>query len=390
MHIFLANDLQVYINPRITVKVYFQYKKNKKESLKHESSEDRFRRISFIFIEHPEESSISYKEYSSVNKADLKKIAEELLIVNDSLSKEYEKLSSELDILRRINIALENLFTSHDERLVESLTPVTEAIYDVAKAFNKIDFQSIRENILNAHNKLSSFAKALQGFFSEDLFMSLKELAEDVDDTLLLVKVRMIETGWINIIKIEDDFLMEVISSLSAYEEEFDENTFNEIVNDHMVKYYPEEKVSNLLENWENQTWLAPRKHILRSAIKAHFRGEYVLAVPVLLAQLEGIIRDVVPHNHEKEQLTNYKIRNYLKPIHEQYEEIELAEKFDDYLKGTIHVNFVTGQPLKSDLGRNAILHGADTEYGVITNSLKIICLFDYVQNLLAKRYNLD
>ena len=389
MYIILSNDSHLSIDPSISLKVYSQYKKNRNEILNCETKEKRFRKISYIFVEQAEESPITYEEYGSVNIEDLNKIAEELLKDNESLLSEYEKLSLELDILDRINIGFENLITSYDERLAKSLMPLAEVVQDAFNAFNKIDFQPIRESILNAHDKLTNFTKTIKGFFSEDFFRSLKEFAENTDNTILLVKVRMIETGWINVIEIEEDIVWEVISSLSEYENGIDDTIFNDIVNKHMSEMYTQENINSLLHGWESQNWLKKRRRILKSAIDAHLRGEYFLAVPVFLAQLEGIIRDVVPHDHEKTHLTNSRIREYLKPIHEKYEEIELAEIFDEYMRDNIHVNFVTGQPLKSELGRNAILHGADTEYGIVTNSLKTISLFDYVQKSLSRKYNL-
>lgn len=389
IYIILSNGSHISIKTSISFKVYSEYKKTRNEVLSCKSNEQRFKKLSYIFVEQSTESPITYEDYDSLKREDLVRVAEELLKANEPLVSEYQELSSELDILARINTGFENLITSYDQRLAKSLTPLAEAAYDAFKAFHKIDFQPIRESILNAHEKLTKFTKTIQGLFSEEFLRSLIEFAANTDNTILLVKVRMIETGWISVVEIEEDVVWEVISSLSEYENEIDANIFNEVVNEHMSKIYTKENINSLLDGWESQNWLKKRQQILKSAIDAHLRGEYFLSVPVFLAQLEGIIRDVVPHDHEKAHLTNSHIREYLKPIHENYEEIELAEIFDEYLRENIHVNFITGQPLKSELGRNAILHGADTEYGIVTNSLKAINLFDYVQRLLSKQYNL-
>jgi len=50
------------------------------------------------------------------------------------------------------------------------------------------------------------------------------------------------------------------------------------------------------------------------------------------------------------------------------------------FLFNVILVGFEHGTIPKSFLSRHAILHGADTTYGTVTNSLKSILLFDYLQ----------
>jgi len=56
-------------------------------------------------------------------------------------------------------------------------------------------------------------------------------------------------------------------------------------------------------------------------------------------------------------------------------------EAIQKYYLDIILAGFEHGTVPKSFLSRHAILHGGDTNYGNITNSLKSILLFDYLQD---------
>ncbi|HDX9646726.1 TPA: hypothetical protein ROY02_003029 [Bacillus cereus] len=58
-------------------------------------------------------------------------------------------------------------------------------------------------------------------------------------------------------------------------------------------------------------------------------------------------------------------------------------KQIQTFYLNTILVGFEHGEPLQSKLSRNAILHGADVEYGTEENSLKSILIFDYILDRL-------
>ena len=50
-----------------------------------------------------------------------------------------------------------------------------------------------------------------------------------------------------------------------------------------------------------------------------------------------------------------------------------------EFVSSEVFTGFEWGSPLTAALSRNAILHGADTNYGTEINSLKAIVLFDFI-----------
>jgi len=124
------------------------------------------------------------------------------------------------------------------------------------------------------------------------------------------------------------------------------------------------------------------RSHIIHSAYNAHKRGEYVLSIPVLLAQADGICHDIFSVNlysrerdgknpKTKEKVTKLTPKSksdraalapytHLLPIHKS------AHK---YRRNRI-------------LNRNGILHGILLDYGTEVNSLQSILLLESLREL--------
>lgn len=123
------------------------------------------------------------------------------------------------------------------------------------------------------------------------------------------------------------------------------------------------------------------RKKLIRAAFNAHRRQEYVLSVPVLLAQADGICKDVaneylfIKKNKKPrtaiyvEQVTMNTFRAALlsplaNPLPISASEHERKEDFNE-------------------LNRHMVLHGESLDYGNKVNSLKAISLVNYVAHVL-------
>lgn len=136
---------------------------------------------------------------------------------------------------------------------------------------------------------------------------------------------------------------------------------------------------AEMLKDWAANPVTAPRIHILTAALEAHQEGRYVLSIPPLLAQLEGIIADgKQPQGGEMRQRT---MKEYVAQLAEGDDLI--GAHISDFVSNIVLANFIRGQPIP-DLSRHAILHGAATTYGTELNSIKTILTFDYVQDLLT------
>ena len=108
-----------------------------------------------------------------------------------------------------------------------------------------------------------------------------------------------------------------------------------------------------------------PRRKILRDAIEAHYRAAFTLSVPVLFAQIEGILRDI----------GGLQPKANLKPtIKRDWDSRTLfgmtdsAAMFNAFLQ-----KLYEGQRRGGDFNRNPILHGSDVAYDTHENSLILI-----------------
>ena len=144
-------------------------------------------------------------------------------------------------------------------------------------------------------------------------------------------------------------------------------------INAFMLQRHDSDYVSGRLDDWKRHKWITSRIPILEAAVNAHIQGLYELSIPALLPQIEGIIWDGYGsrdgcHQPEEMRLAKSLLGDGLDFLN------EVARVF--FLNTLLH-EFELGQPVPG-LSRHAILHGIDTHYATVTNSLKLILLFDY------------
>lgn len=146
-----------------------------------------------------------------------------------------------------------------------------------------------------------------------------------------------------------------------------------------LVKYY-RERCPEIAESLKKA--YPHRAAIIGAAFDAHARAEYVLSIPVFLAQADGICQELI-----KIQL--YKKERNGRPATSVYVEAIAIDTFEAALLSPLT------QPLPisasahqraddfSELNRHQILHGESTDYGTEVNSLKAISLLSYVGHIL-------
>lgn len=130
------------------------------------------------------------------------------------------------------------------------------------------------------------------------------------------------------------------------------------------------------------------RTKVLMPAFDAHHRGEYVLSIPVFLAQADGICKErfggislysrqrgnrrpVTAKAIEDRQLDSDPIEAAM--LHPLKIPLPISASKDELL-GLLNV-----------LNRHEILHGTSVDYGTELNSLKAISLLYYVVSVLTK-----
>lgn len=123
------------------------------------------------------------------------------------------------------------------------------------------------------------------------------------------------------------------------------------------------------------------RAHLIRAAFSAHRRQEYELSIPVLLAQTDGICKEVVNQNLFSKHNKKPRTAIYVEQIAaDSYRSALLSP-----LAQTLPISASERErPDGSEaLNRHTVLHGESLDYGSKTNSLKAISLINYVAHVL-------
>ena len=145
------------------------------------------------------------------------------------------------------------------------------------------------------------------------------------------------------------------------------------------LRNYQAHGIQDIRRSWEADHQIAARLPILMDALHAHDEQRYNLSVPVILAQLEGMVAAAKAHAG---RFTAKTLVAYLKPIVTGGSRFErIAAKL---VVTTLWTEFEHGGTTPP-LSRHAILHGADTAYGTGANSLKAILFLDTIGAALSK-----
>lgn len=121
------------------------------------------------------------------------------------------------------------------------------------------------------------------------------------------------------------------------------------------------------------------RAAIVRAAAAAHRRGEYVLSVPVFLAQADGLCFD-------RFEGASYFMKKDGRPATASY----LDDVSGDTLRAALLSPLTTSLPISASsktrretsfegLNRHAVMHGESVDYGTEANSLRALSLLQYV-----------
>ena len=254
--------------------------------------------------------------------------------------------------------------------LKSPLEPFLEEQRKLQKTFEGIKLPSYQLPDLSPFTKqIEQYQKSLSGIISpafEELQRSFEELPPKIQKALLLLA----QHGWYF------DFNMP-LSSLWGIKKAISSGEIEE-VEEALVEYF-EGQLDEIEKSINAQ--FPHRSHIISSAFVAHRNDEYYLSIPVLLAQTDGVCKEVVD-----QYLFMKKDR---KPRTAIYVEQVAADTF----KAALLSPLAASSPISASehereagfdlLNRHMVLHGESLDYGNKTNSLKAISLINYVSQAL-------
>ena len=124
------------------------------------------------------------------------------------------------------------------------------------------------------------------------------------------------------------------------------------------------------------------RREIFDAAFDAHLRGQYLVSIPVLLAQVDGICFDLANAHffmgRERSKVAAHAM---------QFAGSQIARAFLAPLESemTIALSEKARPPGFTGFNRHMVIHGESVDYGTKENSLRAISLLNYISQSLQR-----
>lgn len=183
----------------------------------------------------------------------------------------------------------------------------------------------------------------------------------------------MLKADWPPVIDLNYDHARMIIAE---YEKE-DFDTFKRNLDQRLLEYFCEKVIEKKLSTWREKEILQGRIHILEAIIKAHLNNDFILSIPVMLTQIEGIIAEYFHPKDKREQFPINKLKEYLQVLSSVSEQVSDFKAMGKFIEDQLYKKFYWGFPIPSSLNRHAILHGACIDFDNKINSVKVIVFFD-------------
>ncbi len=167
-----------------------------------------------------------------------------------------------------------------------------------------------------------------------------------------------------------------------------------------IIGYYQQNDHQHLIEtvkSWKSNPLFEPRMHILQDALQAHCQNLYMLSVPTLIPQIEGVLTDYVFDNEldaklgKIQQVYEVAIGN----VDDEYDISSLskwaiATTLLDQLQTKIYVSTNFKGELKKSVNRRRVTrhtlsHGVGLKYDRPIHSLKAFLLLDALSSVVPK-----
>lgn len=268
---------------------------------------------------------------------------------------------------------------SHKSPLIDAINKQSEyikLIVEQVEMVNDITPSFFREiqDVENGINYVDRIMKSATPHYElNETFEKIRRGFEQTDEDMKLFQTKIVELGYPPHYDV-DIRQMRII--IKDYRE--DKKQVAEYIDEFMAWNYNSEAIHQMLIKWETKPFLEKRLHILRNVVKSHNQGMYHLSVLGIVSQYEGLIVDAFGITG---RVSGKNLENLLEYLLKQ----EKKNNFDfdnaifDYYKSNILVSFRHGEEIGSSISRHAILHGAHTNFGTLSISIKVILLFDYL-----------
>lgn len=281
-----------------------------------------------------------------------------------------ERILKQLEPFRDMQDAIRKTVQPQREALENALGPIIAAQQQWRKMAESVRLPPINlPDLSPIARQVIDFQKTFQelvGPAFQQLHQGFQELPARTQEALLILG----QHGWYMDPGMSLASLWELKSALS-------EGNIAE-AEAALVEYF-EERIGEIEESITRK--FPHRSHLISSAFGAHRRGEYVLSIPVLLAQVDGICKETVDQY--------LFMREDKKPSTAVYVARIAADAYMAALLSPLAEVLPISASMKerpkgfSELNRHTVLHGESVDYGSKVNGLKAISLVNYVAHVL-------
>jgi len=247
------------------------------------------------------------------------------------------------------------------------------------------DFEQIKEQMGNLVKPVMEFQKIIK----ESMSKIVEQIKRTPSDLSYSQKEYLFEKGWY----LSQDIPIDYPGRIRNLIDEKKDKELEKLLIDYTKSIIPEikEKVQKSFPN---------RKKIVDDALKAHEENRYILNIPLLLIQAEGICREVIdisPFLGGRNIKSLSKIKDKLEKKLNQYQINSIKLKIDSvteiflqYLLNETDINTNIDRIKKKQkkdrkyqpLNRNYIIHGWDIDYASEVNSYKAISFLNFIIDL--------
>lgn len=302
-------------------------------------------------------------------------------LINRYLSEQLTSLN-----LANFKINVPDIYIGLSNLNLDQLTGVSDLARQINALMNESAFAQIHDLMADYDLLIKRLVVDLSVFqtISEQLSYTFTDFLAPVTETNEVIDAFR-AAGWPIAPSMTREFKIHVVS--------LHQNGKTRYVSRSIIGYYHRKDFDNLtkaVDGWAHNPIFAPRMHVFKAALKAHQKGDYVLSIPALFPQVEGILNEYVSENNlpvrvgkikrvyeavlgdtEDVSLTVWAITNSLLYLFQH--NIYAPTSFEIELKKSIKNRSIT---------RHTVLHGIAPNYDSAVLSLKLLLLLDALSQL--------
>lgn len=176
------------------------------------------------------------------------------------------------------------------------------------------------------------------------------------------------------IVPISQMSFADLLNLLALHEREGDAAVVDAVRAEYDAIFGQTDFLERLASTWAGVPELTRRLPLLQAALRVHQLGIFEASVPLLFAQFEGLVVDLMQHTGHLHftQLTNYVAQL-------SSEDGLIGHMLTGFVQDVLATQFKHGFAIPP-LSRHAVLHGADVDYATETNSRTAILLIDQLR----------